>query len=267
MGEVVIITGSSAGIGYDLSKYLINKGYTVYGLSRSETKLKGLNHIKCDVTNEKLVNEVINNIYNTEGKIDILINNAGMGISGSIEATKLEDVNYIYNVNVIAPFLTVKAVLPIMRKQKSGKIVNIGSVASEFPIPFQSFYSATKASLKAFTESLHTEVSPYGIKVSTILPGDIKTNFTTNRNKNKDELDVYNKRVLKSLSVMEKDEQNGYDVSYASKVIYKVINKRKMPLTKVIGPKYSFMIFIKRLLPIKFVTNIVGKIYGFKKLK
>src|SRR5690625_1762202 len=267
MNEVVIITGSSAGIGYDLSKYLIEKGYIVYGLSRSDTNIKGINHIKCDVTNETLVNEVINNIYKKEGKIDILINNAGMGISGSVEATMLEDVKYIYNVNVFAPFITTKAILPIMRKQKYGKIVNVGSVASEFPIPFQSFYSATKASLKAFGEALYSEVSPYGIKVSTILPGDIKTDFTQNRNKNINEIDVYNKTVLKSLEVMEKDEQNGYDVRYASKKIYKVIKRKNMPLTKVIGPKYSFLLFLKRLLPIKLVTNLVGKIYGFKRTR
>lgn len=265
MSKVVIITGSSAGIGYDLSKFLINKGHIVYGLSRSETKIENINYIKCDVTDEERVNEVINLIYEKEGKIDILINNAGMGISGSIEATNIKDVKYIYNVNVFAPFILTKAILPIMRKQKYGKIVNVGSVASEFPIPFQSFYSSTKASLKTFSEALRIEVKPYNIGVTTILPGDIKTKFTSNRNKNKDELDTYRNRVEKSIEVMEKDEQNGYDVSYASKVIYKVINKKNMPVSKVIGPKYKVLVFLKRLLPIKLVNNLVGKIYGFIK--
>lgn len=265
MREVVIITGASQGIGYSLSEYLMNKGYKVYGLSRSPFIINGVTHMKCDVTNEVEVNRVINKIYELEGKIDILINNAGMGISGSIEGSKLEDVRKIYEVNVFGTFITTKAILPFMRKQKYGKIFNVGSVASEFPIPFQAFYSSTKSSIKAFSEALNIEVKPYGIKVCTILPGDIKTEFTKNREKNVDEVLVYKERVSKSLDVMEKDEQNGYSVNYASRVIYKIIKKKNPPLNKTIGPKYKVMIFLKRILPNKLVNSIVGFIYGFRK--
>src|SRR5690554_7600703 len=173
----------------------------------------------------------------------LLINNAGMWISRSIEGSKLEDVRKIYEVNVFGTFNTTKAILPFMRKQKYGKIFNGGSVASEFPIPFQAFYSSTKSSFKAFSEALNIEVKPYGIKVCTILPGDIKTEFTKNREKNVDEVLVYKERVSKSLDVMEKDEQNGYSVNYASRVIYKIIKKKNPPLNKTIGHKYKVMIF------------------------
>ena len=267
MKQVVIITGASSGIGYDLAKKLVSKDYIVYGISRSSFELNGVKHLKGDVTNEEQINELINGVIEKEGKIDILINNAGMGISGSIEASKLEDVKKIFDVNFNGAFITIKAVLPHMRKQSFGKIINIGSVASEFAIPFQAFYSATKAALKTFGEALDNEVSPYGINVCTILPGDIKTNFTKNRNKNIGELKVYENRVSKSIGVMEKDEQKGMPVSYSSKVIYRVIKKKKMPLTKTIGNEYKVLIFLKRLLPLKLINKIVGNIYAFKKEK
>lgn len=263
--KVVLITGASSGIGYDLSKYLNSKGFKVYGLSRSSFAIPGVVHLKADITKELEVNNAIKQIIASEGKIDILINNAGMGISGSVEATDLNLLKRMFDVNFFGSFTLVKAVLPYMREAKSGKIINIGSVAGEFSIPFQTFYSATKSALKTFSEGLANEVDPYGIQVSTILPGDIKTKFTQNRIKNNNELKIYQKRVSKSVSLMEKDEQNGMSTTYASKIIYRVIKKRKIPLVKTIGTKYKILIFLKRLLPTKLVNNLVGILYGFKK--
>jgi len=267
MKQVVIITGVSSGIGYDLATFLTEKEYIVYGISRSTVNIPSVTHLPGDVTDEEKMQAVIKEIFEKEGKIDILVNNAGMGISGSIEGTNTKDVKNIFNVNFIETFITIKAILPYLRQQNYGKIINVGSVASEFAIPFQAFYSSSKAALKTFGEALHNEVSPYNIKVCTILPGDIKTNFTKNREKNIDEIDAYKTRVLKSIAVMEKDEQKGMTVRYASKQIYKVIKKKRIPLQKTIGNEYKLLLFIKRLLPIKLVNNLIGKIYGFKKEK
>lgn len=267
MKQVVIITGVSSGIGYDLATFLNEKGYLVYGISRSSVNIPGVTHMSGDITDEAKMQAIIKNIFEKEGRIDILINNAGMGISGSIEGTKTEDVKNIFNVNFVGAFITIKATLPYLRQQNYGKIINVGSVASEFAIPFQAFYSSSKAALKSFGDALANEVAPYKIKVCTILPGDIKTNFTKNREKNIEELDAYKTRVLKSIAVMEKDEQKGMTVRYASKQIYKVIKKKRMPLQKTIGNEYKLLLFIKRFLPTKLVNNLVGKIYGFKKEK
>lgn len=265
--KVVLLTGASSGIGYELAKFLQTKGYIVYGISRSSFKLEGVTHLKGDVTNEDEMFELVKNLYEKTKRIDILINNAGMGISGSVEGTKLNELKQMFDVNLFGAFIMAKQVIPYMRTQGHGKIVNIGSVASEFAIPFQTFYSASKSALKTFGEGLMNEVSPYGITVSTILPGDIKTNFTKNRRKNLDEIAIYQARVEKSIGLMEKDEQNGMSTLYASKVIYKVIKRKKMPLVKTIGKKYKILIFLKRLLPQKLVNKIVGMMYGFKKVK
>ena len=263
--KVVLLTGASSGIGYDLSKFLNDKGYKVYGLSRSSFDLEGITHIKADITNQLDITNAVNKVIEIEGKIDILINNAGMGISGSIEGTHIEELKKMFDVNFFGTFSVIKTVLPFMRSAGYGKILNVGSVASEFSIPFQTFYSATKSALKTFGEGLANEVSPYGINVCTILPGDIKTNFTKNRVKNQEEIETYKIRVDKSITLMEKDEQNGMTTSYASKVIYKVLKKKRMPIIKTIGKKYKLLVFLKRLLPTKLVNKLVGSIYGFKK--
>lgn len=267
MKQVVVITGISSGIGLALGKFLAKKGYVVYGISRTVTNEALINHIKADVTKEDSLIDAYRQIFDKENRIDFLINNAGMGISGSIEATTYEDAKLIFDVNFMGVFLSSKTILPYMRKQGSGRIINIGSVAGPLAIPFQAFYSSSKAAVNTFTDALANEVKPYGISVTTILPGDIKTNFTKNRKKNSDELAVYENRVNKSIEVMEKDEQSGMTTLYASKVIYKVMRRRKMPLRMTIGKKYKVFVFLQRLLPVKMVNKIVGSIYSFKKTK
>jgi len=190
-----------------------------------------------------------------------------MGISGSVEATSLDDFDLIFNVNLKGTFITTKAILPYMREKKSGRIINVGSVAGEFTIPFQTFYSSSKAAIKAFSNGLANEVFPFNIQVTTILPGDVKTNFTKNRRKNKNELEIYQKRFEKSIQVMEKDEKSGMTTKYVSKVIYKAMLKKKAPLVKTIGVKYKIFVFLKRFFSEKLTNKVVGKIYGFKKEK
>src|SRR5690554_104911 len=177
MKQVVVITGISSGIGLALGKFLAKKGYVVYGISRTVINEALINHIKADVTKEDSLIDAYRQIFDKENRIDFLINNAGMGISGSIEATTYEDAKLIFDVNFMGVFLSSKTILPYMRKQGSGRIINIGSVAGPLAIPFQAFYSSSKAAVNTFTDALANEVKPYGISVTTILPGDIKTNF------------------------------------------------------------------------------------------
>ncbi|MDY0277429.1 MAG: SDR family NAD(P)-dependent oxidoreductase, partial [Acholeplasma sp.] len=255
-----------SGIGHALATLLDKNGYQVFGISYPAfSEDSNIVHYEGDIRDEKRINEVVGEIYKKAGQIDILVNNAGMGISGSIEGTKLDAAKMMFDINFMGTFIVTKAVLPYMRERKSGKIVNLSSVASEFSIPFQAFYSSSKAAIKTFTEALNNEVSPYGIRACAILPGDIKSNFTKNRVKNIKEDAVYLNRVKKSVNLMEKDEQNGMTVEYASKVIFKVLKKKKMPIQKIIGKKYKVFVFVKRFIGSKTINKLVGKIYGFKK--
>ena len=178
--KVVLITGASSGIGLELSKLFIKNRYKVYGASRNEFSMEGLNHLKCDVSSSDQCKYVINEIIRREGKIDIIINNAGIGTSGSIENTSEEDAKKIFDVNFFGTFFMCKFALPSLRQTK-GRIVNVSSVASKFFIPFQGFYSATKASVDAISAAMRAETKPFKVKITNVRPGDTKTSFTKNR--------------------------------------------------------------------------------------
>lgn len=262
--KVVVITGISSGIGLVVGKGLRDKGFKVYGLSRTKINEENIISLEADITKQEEALKQINYIIEKENKIDILINNAGMGISGSIEDTEVDDIKTIFDVNFLGMFNTTKAVIPYMRAQNYGKIINISSVAAVLSIPFQAFYSSTKAAVNAFSEALKNEISPFNIGVSVILPGDIKSGFTKNRRKNKTNNKAYKDRVEKSISLMEKDEQNGMDPKIMTKTILKLIKRKRMPLYVTVGFKYKIFVILQKILPKRLVNHIVGGIYGFK---
>lgn len=263
--KVIIITGASSGIGLAIAQHLCSKGHRVYGISRSKLHEKNVKSIQADVTNFEQLQAAYQDVFDIEGKIDILINNAGMGISGAIEDTSFEDANYLMEVNFMGVFNSTKAVLPLMRQSGSGKIINMSSVAARLAIPFQAFYSSSKAAVNAFTEALANEVSPFNIQACSVMPGDIKTGFTKNRKKNKEVSECYRRRVDKSVAVMENDECNGMDPEVAAKAIERLIAKRRLPLYITVGFKYKIFVLLHKLLPAKFANHMVGEIYAFKK--
>jgi short-subunit dehydrogenase len=265
--KVIIVTGASSGIGLSIAQYLGNKGHHVYGISRSKHFDKSIRSIQADVTQFDALKAVYQEIYDIEGRIDVLVNNAGMGISGSIEDTSFEDASYLMNVNFMGVFNSTKAAIPFMRSSGGGKILNVSSVAARLSIPFQAFYSSSKAAINAFSEALANEVEPFKIQVCALMPGDIKTGFTKNRKKNAMISEHYGERVEKSVGVMEKDEQNGMDPEIAAKIVHRLVNKRRIPLYKTIGFKYKVIVLLAKLLPSGLANRIVGAIYAFKKDK
>lgn len=265
--KVIVVTGASSGIGLSIAQYLGNKGHHVYGISRSKHFDKSIRSIQADVTQFEELKTVYQEIFDLEGHIDVLINNAGMGISGSIEDTSYEDAAYLMNVNFMGVYHSTKAILPLMRASGGGKIINISSVAARLSIPFQAFYSSSKAAINAFSEALANEVEPFKIQVCALMPGDIKTGFTKNRKKTAETSECYGERVEKSVGVMEKDEQNGMDPEVAAKVVNKLVNKKRIPLYKTIGFKYKIIVLLAKFLPAGLANRIVGAIYAFKKDK
>ena len=260
--KVVIITGSSSGIGLRTAEFLKEKGYIVYGIARSLDQ-EGITKYACDVTDTTKMKEIFSEIFNKEGRIDYLINNAGIGISGAIEHTTDSDIEKIFNINVLAPIKLSREVIPFMRKNNFGRIINISSVASVIPLPFQACYSATKASIQNFSMALNNEVKDFNIRVTAVLPGDTKTGFTDARIKNKVlEDENYKKRINNSISKMEKDERKGKDPITVSKVIYKVMKSKNPPLTKTVGFEYKLVVFLAKILPQKWLINLIKKIYG-----
>lgn len=261
--KVVVITGASSGIGLATAKHFRDNGFVVYNLSRRKVDEKGILSISCDVTSVEQVRDAVKQIVEEQNRIDVLINNAGFGISGSSENQKIEDVEKLFKVNFTGAVNVTQQILPIMRKQKSGKIINTGSVAGVFPIPFQSFYSATKSAIDMWSKALRLEVKPFGVQVSTVLVGDTKTNFTDKREKSTlDDGTVYQEVVKKSIAKMERDEQKGKDPLTVASVMLKLANKRKIPATKVVGGSYKLLVFLNKILPQRFMLWVVGKMYS-----
>ena len=267
MNKVVVVTGASAGIGKSICHYLTKKGFIVYGLSRRKVNDEPFFNFQVDITYVSSIDHAIETIIENEGRIDILINNAGMGISGSVENTPLEDARRLFDVNFFGSVQMIQRIIPHMRKNGYGKIINISSLAANFPIPFQTFYSASKAAFSSFTHALHNELKPFNISVTAVLPGDIKTEFTKHREKNDNDDEAYGTRIKKSIETMEKDEQNGMDPIVISKQVYKLIRKKKMPIESTVGFQYKTMLFIQRFVSKTFVNNILGLMYGFTKKK
>lgn len=260
--KIAIISGGSSGIGKATAYQLIANKYKVYELSRSGKDENGILHVNCDVSDENAVNKAVEYVLReNNNQIDLLINNAGFGISGAIEFTQTEEVKKLFDVNFLGAVRLTKACLPYLRESK-GRIINVSSVGAIFGLPFQSFYSATKFALNGYTLALASEVKRFGISVCAIMPGDASTNFTDSRLKNNIGNDLYKGSINKSVSMMENDEKRGMTATKIGKRISKIAKKRKIKPMYVIGFKYKIFSVLSKMLPIKFVNFIVRKIYA-----
>ncbi len=259
-GKVVVVTGASAGIGKATAELFASRGAQVVCVQRRT--VEGFDCVSADVTDRSAVEAAVGQIVARYGRIDVLVNNAGMGISGTVEDTPEAEARRLFDVNFFGAFNLISAVVPVMRAQGGGVIVNVSSVAAKLAIPFQSFYSASKAALSSLGAALRNEVAPFGIKVTSVLPGDVKTDFTSSRVKNAADNPAYGDRVKRSVELMERDERNGMPPSVIARDIAKVALAKNPPVCKIGGRKYALLVGIARLLPERAVSYILGKMYG-----
>ena len=257
---IIVITGGSSGIGLETAK-LFSKcsSNTVYVLNRREIKEENINWVKCDLSDNSSIKSAVEEVTNKHKYIDLLINNAGMGISGAVEYHTEEEIKKIIDVNLVGLINVTRLFLPYLNK--GSKIINVSSVAGPISIPFQTMYSVTKAGVLAFSNGLRNELRLLGIKVTSVLPGDTKTGFTASREKSVDN-GRYGNRIETSVSKMEKDESNGVPANKVAKKIFKVSKKKNPNTYYVVGLSYRFLVYLSRILPKRFVNWIIFKIYG-----
>ncbi len=260
--KVVLITGVSSGIGLEVARKFIQNDYIVYGIGRKNFQLDGLNYIQVDLREYEVVNNKINEIIAKEGKIDIVINNAGMGISGPTENVSIDDVKKIMEINFVGVVNVVKSVLPSMRERGEGRIVCVSSVGSLVALPFQSFYSASKSALDSFVDATRSEIKKFGVQILCVHPGDVQTGFTSAREKfAMPEDNPYKETCERCVGHMEKDEENGMTPAYVANKIYKISVRKRYKLRNVIGNKYKFFMFVLNLLPRKMKEWAVRLMY------
>lgn len=271
-GNIVLLTGGSAGIGSATAQYLMKQGYTVYAASRrgsenidentSGGKIIGL---CADVTIPESLENAVSRIMEEQGELSAVICNAGNGIAGSVEDTSLEEARYQMETNFFGVLNTIKACLPIFREQNHGKIIAISSVAAVAPIPFQGFYSASKSAIMLLMQSLSMEVKPYNIKCTCILPGDVKTDFTSSRKYTEASTlpsSEYTNAMKAAVQTMEKDEQNGMMPIVIAKAIHKVLRKKNPGYVVVPNITYKTLCLIMKLVPTRLKIWVISKMYS-----
>ncbi|MCW4452812.1 SDR family oxidoreductase [Kaistella sp. BT6-1-3] len=255
----IIITGTSTGIGFALAEFFGKKGHRVFGLSRKNVESQYFKTIPTDITDHLQVQHAVSEIVKTEKKIDVLINNAGMGMVGAVEDSTKEDILKLFNLNLVGAVQMMSAVLPTMREQKSGKIINISSIGSEMGLPFRGFYSASKSALDKVTEAIRYEVSPWNIAVCTLHLGDIKTKIAENRVKTKVS-EPYQKTFEKIYSIMNAHVDDGTEPLEVAEYIDKLLTKKSWKAHYYFG-KFGQKIGVplKWILPQNFYENLMRK--------
>ncbi|GAB3173830.1 SDR family oxidoreductase [Telluribacter humicola] len=224
----ILITGTSSGLGLAMMNHLTQAGYRVIGTSRSPKESTGPGKtIRMDVRDEDSVREGLAKFLEMAGRIDVLINNAGCGIAGPIEETSLEEAREQFETNFFGLVRVTQAVLPHMRAQGGGLILNISSMGGLIGLPFQGFYSASKFALEGFTEALRIETRPFNISVVNINPGDFRSDFTANRKVVAKLSDTYRKRFEAAMQVYEQDEQMGADPHQVALLAEQLIRKQE----------------------------------------
>lgn len=249
---MIIITGASSGFGKATAEMLSKKGHTVYGLCRREMEHPQIKYRQCDVRNRENIRSVVEQIVAEQGRVDVLVNNAGMGIGGALELATEEEIDLQMGTNFMGCVNMCQAVLPYMRKQRSGKIINLSSIGGLMGLPYQGFYSASKFAIEGFTEALSAEVTRFGIRVCMVEPGDFATGFTGSRKNSQATLDDpdYGPVFKRSLDIIENEENGGLKPEVLAYRIVKLVEKKNPPLRNVVANlEQWFSTVIKRILP------------------
>lgn len=259
INKVIVITGSSSGIGETFANYFVEKGHNVYGLSRSRQDKISFKHIATDVTSKENVIQSIQQIINEAGQIDVLINNAGVGMLGAIEDVTKEDLEKLINVNILGTIYTMQAVLPLMRLQKSGHILNVSSIASNHGLPFRGFYSASKSAVDRISESVRLENKNTGIEIATLNFGDIQTPIAESRIQSTVS-NFYKNNYDKLLKSIDEEVQHGMKPEQLIPIIEKLINKRNLKPHYHIGKSMqTFSITLKRIIGQRKFEQLLAK--------
>ncbi len=256
MAKVAVITGATGGIGLAAARLFKSKGYKVYGVARKPYHGDEFDCFSADVSDFDAMRQVLDEIYLTEGRIDVLVNNAGFGIAGAMEDASPGQIEKIVSVNLTAVCVLCGMVVGYM-KRSGGRIINVSSVGGIMPLPYQAMYSATKAGVETFSRAFANEVKDYNIKVTAVLPGDTKTGFTQAR-----VFEGCNEKALKSVEKMAGDEQKGKSPEYVAKVILRCAEKKRPPLRVSVGGVSKAEVFLSRFLSVKALNAILGRMYA-----
>jgi NAD(P)-dependent dehydrogenase (short-subunit alcohol dehydrogenase family) len=266
MKKIILITGISTGFGKQTAELLAAKGHSVYGTVRSGANdSPSVNSLNLDLINIDTIKQAVQTVLQKEGRIDVLINNAGMHTGGPVETSPLEDIRLQLDTNFLGMVNLIREVLPVMRKQGGGTIINFSSIGGLMGLPFQSFYSAGKFAIEGFSEALRMEVKQFNIKIVLINPGDFHTNNSANRRNFLAPMgndDPYKNQFEKTLAVIEKDETNGWEPVVLARKIVKIVECKNPHQRYIISSfEQKIAVVLKYILPGKLFSKILEDHY------
>jgi len=265
--KVVLVTGCTSGIGLAIGRFLQEKGCIVYGTSRTRENenLHGIQILKLILEDSGSIHRAVNQVVEKEGRIDVLVNNAGYGMAGSLEDTSVEELNKVFHGNVFGLIECCQAAIPHMRKAMSGKIISISSIAGEFGMPFRGVYSASKSSVDRLSETLRMELRPWNIHVSIIQPGDFKTNINANRivaARGLKEDSAYYEVFKKEYELISNDVSKAKDPVLVAKAAWKIIRSKKPKMRYPVATFWQrASISINRILPTHLFQKLLTSRY------
>jgi short-subunit dehydrogenase len=261
--KTVLVTGASSGFGNSIATLLAKNGYRVFGTSRnpSKAKIENVEMLELNVDSDESVDACARTLLErTGGTIDVLVNNAGYVQMGGIEETPMDEARAQLETNLWGYVRMAKAVLPAMRRQKSGKIINVGSLAGYFPVPFQGYYAISKFALEGFSEALRQEVRSLGIYVSIVEPGFFRTNIGAASKDTTNKIQEYDEMRKRAYSALDERGGGGQDPMHVAKLVLKIIETNKPRLHYAVGSEKSAL-FLRRLLPQSLIENQIRKMF------
>lgn len=266
MTKVVLITGASSGLGKATASYLLAKNYRVFGTSRDPQKYNSninFELLPFDLNQPKTAKQLVDQVIRKTGRIDVLINNAGAGITGPIEETDLNSITSHFSINLFGPLSLIQKVLPVMREQKSGLIINITSIGGYMGLPFRGIYSASKGALGLSSEALRMEVKRFGVDVVTLAPGDYATDIAKRRiySPLKNDSPYYDLYKY-SLDIIDEHVDQGSNPRYFAQMVHKIIKMKKRKVHYRSGTfLQKLSILLKSILPDTLFEKIIMNYY------
>ena len=265
MNKVVLITGGSSGIGKSIGEFLHQKGFVIYGTSRNPEKITNsiFPLVALDVRDKQSIVNCVAEVIQKAGRLDVVINNAGVGITGPIEEIPTEEIKNNFETNLFGPIEVMKAVLPQMRLQQSGLIINVTSIAGYMGLPFRGVYSASKGALELITEALRMEVKSFGIHITNVAPGDFATNIAAGRyHAPVIKGSAYEMTYGKSLKEMDNHVDSGSNPNEMALAIFAIIQNENPKIHYKVGAfMQKFSIVLKRILPDKMYERMLMNHY------